>query len=131
MKDETKVIENEAIESFNVFRAYVMAQLSRFRRPGMNGQTKVVEACMNYFDLIVRGTTEQGQKPVAKAKELRKTLSGLLLLLVVEFDNGHLSAINAASQVAGLVVEYGYKTFGVDAEFFMQPETDILPQSLN
>jgi hypothetical protein len=124
----------ETIESFNVCRAWVMGCLSKFRKPGMKGRMKVVDGCLTYFDLIVRSMTEQGLNPVVEANELRKTLSEKLLSFVVDFDNGRLTGINAVSQMAGIVVEYGYKTFAVEAEFFMQPvelENKIIPQSLN
>lgn len=132
--NESKKIGFETIERFNICRAWIMGCLSKFRQPGMNGQKKVVDGCLTYFDLITRSMTEQGFSPVVEANDLKKTLSGKLLSFMVDFDNGRLTGINAASQMAGIVVEYGYKTFGVEAEFLMQPlvsENEIIPQSLN
>ena len=121
-QDENKQLAIETKEAFEVCRYYVEASMLKFRLPGYKGRLKVVARIMAYFDTTVRSVKEQSKiKPVPNANGLRKELAALVLGVVADCDNAKLLKVEAATTIAGLILEYGFKTFGEYFKFFQQP----------
>jgi len=121
-------------DSVNVTRKVVLKQFKKFRPKGYAGQKKLVSDLLEYYNYVAQQMKEQGFEPTDTAKELRRDLTAVLFALVAEYDNGHKTEIMTATKIAGLMVEYGFKSFGVECKFWMQPiehESNNLGQSLN
>lgn len=121
-------------ELLNVTRGVVFKSFMKFRPKGYAGQKKLVGGLLEYFDNVTTHMKESGLRPTDTAKEMRQDLTPMLFALVAEYDNGNESEVMTVTKIAGLLVEIGFKSFGIDCSFFMKPiekESEILGQSLN
>jgi len=121
-------------DSVNVTREIVLKLFKKFRPKGYTGQKKLVGDLLEYYDNVTNHMKESGLEPTDTAKELKRDLTAVLFALVAEYENGNETEIMTATKIAGLMVEYGFKTFGIDCKFWMKPielESDNLSQSLN
>lgn len=119
--NEREKLSHEMIEMFNVCRVYMFSCLSGINQLDRDSRYRATNKALEYYDMAIKGTQEQGFTPVVEAKELREQLRIKIHDLVICFDNGQLSQIETASHIAGLIIETGLKAFGTHARFFMQP----------
>jgi len=121
-------------DSVNVTREIVLKLFKKFRPKGYTGQKKLVGDLLEYYDNVTNHMKESGLEPTDTAKKMRRDLTAVLFALVAEYFKGLETEIMTATKIAGLMVEFGFKSFGVECEFWMQPiehESNNLSQLLN
>jgi hypothetical protein len=121
-------------DSVNVTRDVVLKLFKKFRPKGYTGQKKLVSDLLEYYDNVTKHMKESGLEPTDTAKELRRDLTAVLFALVAEYFKVLETEIMTATKIAGLLVEFGFKSFGIECKFWIKPiehESDNLGQSLN